>query len=57
MLQKKYSKPALTRTDINIMVDTLMFTVQGLIEDDKSDPRIDTLNGIMTKLLKMRDSK
>ena len=57
MLQTKYSRTALTKTDINITVDSLMFVVSGLISDDKSDPRIETLNGIITKLLKMRDGK
>lgn len=57
MLQTKYSRTALTKTDINITVDSLMFVVSGLISDDKTDPRINTLNGIITKLLKMRDGK
>lgn len=57
MLQTKYSKTALTKTDITIMIDVLLDTNSWLLKEDKTDPRISLLNGIMTKLLKMRDGK
>lgn len=57
MLQTKYSKTALTKQDITIMIDVLLDTNSWLLKEDKTDPRINLLNGIMTKLLKMRDGK